>query len=458
MPRLREDPTQRVLNAVEPSGIADSLVKALSVRRVHCERGPLETTSTGRAIAFAPKEPLSPKRAKVMGNICREAALGQRPVVALVPAHFDALDEACAWAYLRAQGAVLCPNPNVWLETLVMLSCFGLPSGPKTAIVAPPGSWLAAEANQLAQEARHQGSRFSPIGPTVENVRPTDVVLVERDVFLENRSKKFATIPVVGRAELLGERPALVGLRAAISAVEIAGGHVGQVASGLGTDPDKGPSIDHDRIDNQWLKLDSIAGDHETKVFLSAAGINVTRQAVATTPSAAVGKAKKVGFPVEIKPWAASSPGEESGCPLEIEIYSAAEVRRAFAAISAAMGETEAPVIVREKPTPGRHLSVTAMNTEDLGPFVVLRVPGYGSPIASPAPLRSLEALRLAQVVASSRTGEAEPDRAGLSDLLRRLSYLISKSDSVDSIELSRIIVGAKGDQTVVVDGRTYRA
>ena len=458
MPRLREDPAQRICNAVEPKRLAESLAKALAARHVQCEvSNVMELGGVSKTTAFATGTPLTPSKAKSLAPLCREAALNQRPIVALVPARFENVQEACAWAYLRGSGAILCPSPDVWLESLVLLSCFGIVPGPKTAIIAPQDSWLSRDAAYLEQEAEHIGARFSPVGPSIETLGRTDVVLVESDSYTENRSSKFFTVPLVGRTEHLGERPALVGLRAALAAIDVVGTFSRELENGLGPDDGEGPTIDHGRIEKQWSKLESVSGDHETKVMLAAAGIAITRQAVATTPSAAVGKAKKVGFPVEIKPWTNETAAEGQGCPLETELFSAAEVRRAFAAISAALDVQEAPVIVREKPPHGRPLYIKALRIPELGPFVVLKVPGVSGPVTSPAPLRSLEALRLAHVVASSRSGEAPPDRIGLSELLRRVSFLISTSDIIAEIELSKVVVGSAGDQTVVVDGRARR-
>src|SRR5438132_1394002 len=122
-------------------------------------------------------------------------------------------------------------------------------------------------------------------------------------------------------------------------------------------------SIDRDKLERQLGKLAAgRIGDHETKVLLSAYGVPITRQAVATTPSAAVKLARRAGYPVELKPWGHDLPSEPAGCPVERSVTSDAMVRAAFATVLAAAGRPPgdaAGVIIRETPPPGRELAVS---------------------------------------------------------------------------------------------------
>jgi hypothetical protein len=117
--------------------------------------------------------------------------------------------------------------------------------------------------------------------------------------------------------------------------------------------------------------------------------VPITRQAVATSPSAALRLAAKAGFPVDVKPWGPDVPSERDGCPVERGLASAADVRRAFAAVLAQAGQPldGGAVIVRASPRPGRELRVKIVHLPDLGPTVIVEVPGQ-PPEAAPAPLR----------------------------------------------------------------------
>jgi hypothetical protein len=182
--------------------------------------------------------------------------------------------------------------------------------------------------------------------------------------------------------------------------------------------------------------------------------VPITRQAVATTPSAAVKLARKAGYPVEIKPWGHDQLTEPAGCPVEKNVASDAFVRAAFTSILAAAnrGPDGGAVIVRETPPAGREIAVTFLELPALGWTVVLDAPGAGQ-LAAPAPLRLLDAQRLAAQIISSRAGDAEPDRVGLANLLRRASHLaVDLAARVTRIELPRVIIGGRGSRTLVVD------
>jgi acetyltransferase len=216
--------------------------------------------------------------------------------------------------------------------------------------------------------------------------------------------------------------------------------------------------IDRAKLDARLANLRGFAriGEHETKGLLAAYGVAITRQAPANTPSAAVDKARRVGFPVEIKPWGHDVPTELEGCPVERAVTSDARVRSAFNAVLTAVGRPasgapDSQVIVRETPPLGRDLAARIVRLPSLGWTVVLEVNGQVA--AAPAPLRALDAQALAAAVVASRAADSEPDRAGLATLLRRASHLVVDLEGVlVKLELPRIVVGGRGSRTVVVD------
>jgi len=83
----------------------------------------------------------------------------------------------------------------------------------------------------------------------------------------------------------------------------------------------------------------------------------------------------------------------------------------------------------------------------------VLEVPGTTHVAAAPAALRPIDATALAATLVASRAADAEPDRAGLANVLRRASHLVVDLDSrLVRLELSRVVVGGRGSRTVVAD------
>jgi acetyltransferase len=274
-------------------------------------------------------------------------------------------------------------------------------------------------------------------------------------------------VPVAARGELAGAAAVLHGARAALAAIAVLGRAAERIAVGLGPAPIAASAelaIDRDKLARQLAKLAADQrriGDHETKVLLSAYGVPITRQAVATTPSAAVKLARRAGYPVEVKPFGHDLPSEPAGCPVERNVASDAMVRAAFTTVLAAAGRPPgdaAGVIIRETPPPGRELAVSLHELPSLGWTVVLEAPGVsgGSAIplaAAPAPLRLIDALALAAHVAASRAGDPDPDRTGLANLLRRASHLVvDLGDRLARLDLPRVVVGGRGARTLVVD------
>lgn len=469
MPKLRKAVATRIALAADDAGRARDATYALSARGISCDSVELEEavdTATG-AVGFAPAQIPSPERAAAIAPLCAELASESRPMVALCPATGGsakaAVQRAASLAYMRAHGAIVCTDPDEWLEALVLLSCFGCPAGPRTAIVAPPDSWLAASASALSLDAAARGARFSTVYFEASKVGATDVVLVDRSELPRHplpRARGALVVPVVGRAEFLSDDrgPALVGLRPALAAAAAVGRFSQRLTEGLG--PARHVAIEPDReiLDRRLARIGRVGGDHETKLLLAAFEVPVTRQAVATTPSAATRKAKEVGWPVEIKPWGPDVPSEREGCPVERRVTSAAHVRRAFAAVSRQLGAPSgSPVIVRETPPAGRELSASVVRVGAVGLTVIVDVPGTPGPIAAPAPLREADALELTRRVEATRAGDLEPDREALARLLINASALVHDCADIAALEMPRIVVGSGTDTAIVVDARCER-
>lgn len=474
MPRPREAaPPPRVALAVDDATFASDAARVLAARGLLADPMPLAKALPASrldadVVAFAPEQPPDPDMAAQLAPLCRAAAEAEQPVVLLASGprgRGKALwYQTAALAYLRAFGAIVCTDPDVWLETIALIAGHGLPAGPRVAVVAPEGSWLGAVATALRNEAERLGNRFPEIATSANKLEPTDIVLVDRVALSPSspdRVGQALVVPLLARAELLAgdERIPLVGLRAALGAAAMAGGFARRLQAGLGpgaADAALDPPPDRERFLRQIDKLDTRAGDHETKVLLASYGIHVTRQAVATTPSAATRLAKKAGYPVEVKPWGPDQLSEREGCPVQRDLQTAADVRRAVAAVARIAGlPPGAPVIVRETPPQGREVSAHIVRVGALGWMVILDIAGLPEPVAAPAPLGPVDAAALARHVHASRADDPEPDREALASILLRASRLaVDNQDVVEALYLHRIIVTPRTGSTVIADAQ----
>lgn len=457
------------VQVIAPAPLGATAIAALHARSIDAR---LDTASAvaagdGDVIAWALSTTPTAAAAAELAKTCARAAATGRPVCVLAPfpeparggkPSRAAIERVAALAYLRAHGAAIGHDVDAWLESVVLLVRYGVPRGPHAAVVAPSGSWLEAQALAIAVEMEAANIRPPVIGPRTEG-ETTDVLLYDPELGTPPASTPGLHVPVAPRPELATDPAMLYGARAALSAISILGRASERIAIGLGPAPRTASAelaIDEERLQRQIDKLVSHigrVGDHETKVLLAAYGVPITRQAVATTPSAAVKLARKAGYPVEIKPWGHDQPTEPAGCPVEKNVGSDALVRAAFTSILAAANRgSEGAVIVRETPPAGREIAVTLLELPALGWTVVLDAPGAGQ-LAAPAPLRLLDAQQLAAQIISSRAGDAEPDRVGLANLLRRVSHLVvDLAPRITRVELPRVIVGGRGARTLVVD------
>lgn len=479
MPRLRQAArTPRIAISIDDAGAAKDMARILEARGFAVEPMPIERAMdmgelAARVVAYAPERAPGPELAARIAPMCRASAEAGRPIVILSVARRGRGQSAwlrvAALAYLRAWGAIVCRDPDEWLETVCLIAGYGLPRGPRVAIVAPEGSLTRASATALANEVELVGDHLPAVSNSPNRVEPVDVALVDRGALSPSSPERVGEaliVPVVARAELLESdgRIPLVGLRAALRAIAVAGRLAVRLDTGLGAapstrdQPDLLDELDPDieRFERQLDKLDTRAGDHETKVLLSSWGIAVTRQAVATTPSAATRVAKKAGYPVQVKPWGPDQLSERDGCPVQGDLSTAADVRRAVAQVVRAAGlPDDAPVIVRETPPNGRHVSARVVRVGALGWMVRLEADGTLDPEVAPAPLRPEDAEALARAVEASRAGDRAPDRAALADILTRASHLaVYHEDAVEALYLHTIVVTSKSDKSQVVDAQ----
>lgn len=400
-----------------------------------------------------------PAATVALHDVARAAATAGRPLIVLASVARPRLEAAAALAHLRAHGAAVFADPDAWIEALALLAAHRAPAGPRVAIVGDEAGYLATTARALPDDGRR------PTWVTDDgDDAPADVVLVARTAWRDGLGAGLPAVrvPLCERAELLADAPtgALVGLRAALTAVTVVGRASERARLGLGPAARSARAeleVDEERLARQLAKLapsDHRLGDHEAKVLLSAYGVPITRQAVATSPSAALRLAAKAGFPVDVKPYGADVAGEADGCPVERGLTSAADVRRAFAAVLAKVGQPvdRGAVIVRATPPTGRELRVRIVHLAHLGPTVIVELPGQ-PPEAAPAPLRAADAAALAAGVVATRAGDDEPDRVGLANVLRRASHLaIDQAAVIRELVLARVVVPARRGETLVVD------
>jgi hypothetical protein len=235
------------------------------------------------------------------------------------------------------------------------------------------------------------------------------------------------------------------------------------------------PGVDDDGVARAGEVLASagqVLTDHESKVVLRGFGIEVTRQAVASSASGAAGFADRIGYPVALK---ALSPDLRRRAEIgatQLDLGTGAAVRRAYSAIVDAV-EKHAPtarldgVLVAEMVGSGQDLHCGAIRLPDGGAALFGRVmdtPAPVEPVLAPCPVTRDDAMLLAHAILSRMPVPAlrrttDPDARELAGLLLRLGALVAGcGQRLELVELRpvRLLTGAaRGERGyVTLDAR----
>ena len=208
--------------------------------------------------------------------------------------------------------------------------------------------------------------------------------------------------------------------------------------------------------------------DQESKVVLRGFGIEVTRQAVASSASGAAGFADRIGYPVVLKAISPDLRRRADIGAIELDLGTAAGVRRAYATIVEAV-ERNAPtarvdgVAVAEMVEPGLDVRCGAV-----------RLPGgdmalYGEVVDSPVPLEPVLALSpltpararqvahaiLSRVVVPALRRDSDPNVEDLAALLSRLDAVVVRfAERLATVRLDPVRLCGPPRGAVVLDAR----
>ncbi len=215
-----------------------------------------------------------------------------------------------------------------------------------------------------------------------------------------------------------------------------------------------------------------ILTDHESKVVLRGFGIEVTRQAVASSASGAAGFADRIGYPVALKALSPDLRRRAEIGAMQLSLGTAAAVRRGYAMVVDAV-ERKAPtarldgVLVAEMVKPGLDLHCGAIRLPEdsialFGRCVDASAPV--EPVLAPGPLTRDDAVLLAHAILGRMPVPAlrrasDPDVYDLATVLLRLSALVDHhGDRLELVELRpvRLLHGASEDERryVTLDAR----
>ncbi|HEY8380106.1 MAG TPA: acetate--CoA ligase family protein, partial [Nannocystis sp.] len=210
-----------------------------------------------------------------------------------------------------------------------------------------------------------------------------------------------------------------------------------------------------------------VLSEHESKVVLRGFGIEVTRQAVASSASGAAQFAEQIGFPVVLKAVSPDLRRKQELGAVVLDLQTAAAVRRAYATIIANV-EERAPtahldgVLVAEQIAEGLeiHCGAIALVSGETALFG-RALAGAHEYVLALSPLDAAEALLLAQAVVAGvpLRRKDDPGLRDLAGLFLRLDALVrhfgaASAESEGRLELVdlspvRLLSGPRGYVTL---------
>jgi succinyl-CoA synthetase beta subunit len=200
--------------------------------------------------------------------------------------------------------------------------------------------------------------------------------------------------------------------------------------------------------------------EYQSKQLLSAYGIPVTREFLATDKKQAVEYAKKLGYPVVLKGCSPALTHKTERQLVALKLRDEKEIAEAFEGITKRAGEPMDGVLVQEMVGGSRELVVGLTRDEQFGPCAMLGLGGIFVEVLKQvtfriAPLEERDALEMMDELPGKKIldafrGEPPVDRKALAKILINIGNIGLENDAVKEIDINPLIVA--GDKPVAVD------
>jgi succinyl-CoA synthetase beta subunit len=200
--------------------------------------------------------------------------------------------------------------------------------------------------------------------------------------------------------------------------------------------------------------------EHQSKLFLEAYGIPVTREELAPTPDDAVKIAQKIGYPVVLK---GESPELTHKTEMNVIELNLADERQVRAAYERIMGTGVVPkggILVQEMIKGQRELVVGLSRDPQFGPCVMFGLGGIYTELLRDvsfrvAPLTEYDALQMMDEIRAKKIldefrGKPAVDRKLLAKMLIAVGQIGLDYEQVSELDINPLIIS--GNRPVAVD------
>ena len=204
----------------------------------------------------------------------------------------------------------------------------------------------------------------------------------------------------------------------------------------------------------------SALSEYESKQFLKAYQIPVTRERAVTDKVGLKAAIEEIGFPLVLKGCASTIAHKTGKGLIEVDIRNMEEALGAFQNIMANMAEEDSQVLVQEMIKGQRELVVGLTRDPQFGPCVMFGLGGIFTEVLKDisfrvAPLEKRDALEMmseikAHKILDAVRGMPEADRDLLADILIKVGRIGLENDAIKEIDINPLILS--GSKPVAVD------
>jgi succinyl-CoA synthetase beta subunit len=200
--------------------------------------------------------------------------------------------------------------------------------------------------------------------------------------------------------------------------------------------------------------------EHQSKLFLQAYGIPVTREELAATPDDAVKIAQKIGFPVVLKGESPELTHKTEMNVIELNLADEDQVRAAYERIMATGVVPKGGILVQEMIKGQRELVVGLSRDPQFGPCVMFGLGGIYTELLRDvsfrvAPLTEYDALQMMDEIKAKKIldefrGKPAVDRKLLAKMLIAVGQIGLDYEEVSELDINPLIIS--GNKPVAVD------
>lgn len=200
--------------------------------------------------------------------------------------------------------------------------------------------------------------------------------------------------------------------------------------------------------------------EHQSKLFLEAHGVPVTREEMAATPDEAVKIAKKIGYPVVLKGESPELTHKTELNVIDLNVVSDEQVRAAYDRIMGTGVVPKGGILVQEMIKGQRELVVGLSRDPQFGPCVMFGLGGIYTELLRDvsfrvAPLSEYDALQMMEEIKARKIldefrGKPAVDRKVLAKALIAVGQIGLDYEEVKELDINPLIIS--GNKPVAVD------